>query len=89
MQGPGSSLSRAHDLRIDAMVQRREVRHRGVFGIGLKIDVLSPHEVLKIIDLRDELGKPVPAGTVKVSDILVSVDGKAVENVRIACNLSC
>ena len=65
----------------EAMVERRTVRHCGLYGIGLKIDVLCPHEVLKVIDLRDAYGDPAPPGAVNVSDVLLSVNGKSVENV--------
>ena len=41
-----------------------------------------PHEVLQVMDLRDSLGNPAPADTVCVSDVLLAVDGKSVENVR-------
>ncbi len=80
-QGPGGSLLRMHDAPVHALAEQRQVRSLGVYGIGLKIDVLSPHEVLKIMDLRDALGNPAPAGTVCVSDVLLAVDGKSVENV--------
>ena len=80
-QGPGSSLLRMHDAPVHALAEQRQVRSLGVYGIGLKIDVLSPHEVLKVIDLRDALGNPAPEGTVRVSDVLLAVDGKSVENV--------
>ena len=82
MRGPGGSLLREHDLPVHALVEQRGVRSQGVFGIGLKIDVLSPHVVLKVMDLRDSLGNPAPADTVCVSDVLLAVDGKSVENVR-------
>ncbi len=81
-RGPGGSLLREHDLPVHALVEQRGVRSQGVFGIGLKIDVLSPHVVLKVMDLRDSLGNPAPADTVCVSDVLLAVDGKSVENVR-------
>ena len=82
MRGPGGSLLREHDVPVHALVEQRGVRSHGVFGIGLKIDVLSPHAVLKVMDLRDSLGNPAPAKTVCVSDVLLAVDGKSVENVR-------
>ena len=82
LRGPGGSLLREHDVPVHALVEQRGVRSHGVFGIGLKIDVLSPHAVLKVMDLRDSLGNPAPANTVCVSDVLLAVDGKSVENVR-------
>ena len=82
LRGPGGSLLREHDVPVHALVEQRGVRSHGVFGIGLKIDVLSPHAVLKVMDLRDSLGNPAPAKTVCVSDVLLAVDGKSVENVR-------
>jgi hypothetical protein len=82
LRGPGGSLLREHDVPVHALVEQRGVRSQGVFGIGLKIDVLSPHEILKVMDLRDSLGNPAPADTVCVSDVLLAVDGKSVENVR-------
>jgi hypothetical protein len=63
-----------------AIVETREEKRCGVFGIGLKIDVLSPHEVLKIMDLRDANGNPAPRGAVNVSDVLLAVDGQSVED---------
>ena len=69
------------DLGPKAVIERREVNHCGLYGIGLKIDVFSPHEVLKVIDLRDVSGKPAPPGAIKVLDVLLSVDGMCVENV--------
>jgi len=45
---PGSAFRERHDSQTadsNAWVERRDVEHCGVYGIGLKIDVLSPHEV--------------------------------------------
>ena len=81
--GPGSlpeSAVASASLQCAAIVEKREDKQCGVFGIGLKIDVLSPHEVLKVIDLRDANGDSAPMGIVSVSDVLLSVDGQTVEN---------
>jgi hypothetical protein len=60
LRGPGGSLLREHDVPVHALVEQRGVRSQSVFGIGLKIDVLSPHAVLKVMDLRDSLGNRRP-----------------------------
>lgn len=80
--GPGSLLLSSDSEGMSsstAMVERRQVNQCGVYGIGLKIDVSPPHEVLKVLDLQDAHGRP-SSGVLHIGDVLLSVDGTSVEN---------